>query len=298
MVTPDTPIPGWLKELYPYQPKQYQPVPGVRMSYLDEGPRGNRAVVMVHGNPTWSFYYRHLIQALSPNHRCIAPDHIGMGLSDKPQTYAYTLEQRIRDLSGLIENLGLCTVDLVVHDWGGAIGLGWAVLNPQKVGRIVILNSAAFTSTLIPTRIELCKTHPLGTWIIRGFNGFAWPATRMSMKRGKLGKEERRAYLFPYGDWHDRVAVNQFVKDIPLNASHPSFQTLKNIEDGLQVLAAKPISLLWGGADFCFTRYFLREYQQYFPQAESTLFEDLGHYIAEDGREEVTEAIGDFLGKK
>ena len=127
------------------------------MSYVDEGPRANEAVLMLHGNPTWSFFYRDLIRDLSPSIRCIAPDHIGMGLSDKPESYDYTLARRIADIEALVLSLGLKRVHLVVHDWGGAIGFGFASRRPEWIGRIVILNTAAFVSDKIPWRISLCR---------------------------------------------------------------------------------------------------------------------------------------------
>ncbi len=105
------------------------------MHYLDEGPRDAPPVLMLHGNPTWSFYYRNLVQALSPNFRCIVPDHIGCGLSDKPgdQKYDYRLASRIEDIDTLVNHLDLSgPLSLVVHDWGGMIGFGWAVQNQEQ----------------------------------------------------------------------------------------------------------------------------------------------------------------------
>jgi pimeloyl-ACP methyl ester carboxylesterase len=106
MVTPPQ-IPAWLAPLYPFAPKSFVTAGGARLSYLDEGPRSDEAVLMLHGNPTWSFYYRNLVRDLSPALRCIAPDHIGMGLSEKPEDYAYTLATRIADIEALVASLGL-----------------------------------------------------------------------------------------------------------------------------------------------------------------------------------------------
>jgi haloalkane dehalogenase len=286
MVNADTPIPDWLKTIYPFQPKKLSTLGGARLSYVDEGPRSDEAVVMVHGNPTWSFYYRSLITALSPKMRCVALDHIGMGLSDKPQDYPYTLERRIADLDQLITTLGLKKVHLVVHDWGGAIGLGWGTRNADKVRRIVILNTGAFLSQRIPLRIALCKNHPVGTWIVRGLNGFTWPANTMAMSRRKLTDDEKRAYLFPHGDWNDRVAVNAFVKDIPLSPEHPSYKTLEGVGVRLNRLAAKPIRILWGGKDFCFDQSFYNEFLKRFPKANATYYKEVGHYVTEDAPED------------
>ncbi len=134
----------------------YQLPSGLRYHYIDEGQ--GPPVVMVHGNPSWSIYYRNLVEALRSTHRCIVPDHIGCGFSDKPDdsNYAYTLSQRIEDLESLLESLNLTEpITLVVHDWGGAIGMGYATRHPEKIARLVILNTAAFHQhTAKPGAIE------------------------------------------------------------------------------------------------------------------------------------------------
>jgi len=134
------------QHLFPFA-SHYLETRGLRMHYLDEGPRDAPPVLMLHGNPTWSFYYRNLVKALSQTHRCIVPDHIGCGLSDKPgdEKYDYRLASRIEDVDTLIEHLGLCRpLNLVVHDWGGMIGFAWAVKNPERISKLVVLNTAAF----------------------------------------------------------------------------------------------------------------------------------------------------------
>ena len=135
-------IPAWLAGEYPFAPKSMVTASGARMSYIDEGPRRDEAVLMVHGNPTWSFYYRKLVAALAPTMRCIAPDHIGMGLSEKPEDYDYTLATRIADVEALVAALKLSRVHLVVHDWGGAIAWGVALGGQHaRVTRAVIANA-------------------------------------------------------------------------------------------------------------------------------------------------------------
>lgn len=281
-----TQLPEWLVREYPFAPHGFTTERGARLSYLDEGPRTDHAVVMVHGNPTWSYFYRDLVVALRTHRRCVALDHVGMGLSDKPQKYPYTLAQRIRDLGMLIEHLQLRRVDLVVHDWGGAIGCGWAGRNPGRVGRVVVLNTAAFRSQRIPRRIALCKTGFPGTALVRGFNGFAWPATWMAMSRRRLTPHEKAAFLFPYGDWSSRVAVDAFVKDIPLGPTHPTYGTLTEVEAGLERLKECPMQIVWGGRDFCFNDSFLKEWASRFPDAGVTRLGDVGHYVLHDGGED------------
>ena len=226
-------VPESLAREYPFAPKTFVTPRGARMSFVDAGPREDRAVLMLHGNPTWSFYYRNVVKALASTRRCVVPDHIGMGLSDKPENYPYTLETRIADIEALVASLGLRQVDLVVHDWGGAIGFGFAARHPELVNRIVILNTAAFAMNRIPARIALCKLPLVGPLVVRGCNGFAGPATWMAMQRRRLTAEEKRGYLLPYDSWAHRVAVSAFVQDIPMQPAHPSWPTLAQVERGL-----------------------------------------------------------------
>lgn len=250
---------------------------------------------MLHGNPTWSFFYRDLIQELSGRFRCIAPDHIGMGLSEKPANYAYTLATRISDIEALVEHLGLKRVHLVVHDWGGAIGFGWATRHPEMVGKITILNTAAFVSNRIPARIALCRLPVIGEWLVRGLNGFAWPATWMAVHTKTLSRDEKRAYLLPFSSWAERIAVHRFVADIPLEASHPSRTALAEVEGHLKQLAERPKLVVWGGRDFCFNDDFLRRWREIYPNARVEYLAEAGHYVLEDAGGEVREKIREFL---
>ncbi len=265
-----------------------------RMHYIDEGT--GPVIVMVHGNPTWSYYYRNIIRLLSVNYRVIAVDHIGCGLSDKPQEYPYTLQQHIDNLDSLLNILEVSSFSLVVHDWGGAIGMGVATKYPERVEKIVVLNTAAFRSKRIPFRIQICKWPFIGKLLVRGCNAFAWPATFMAVVR-PLQKDVASAYLAPYDSWKNRVAIAAFVEDIPLNESHVSYSTLENVEQGLATLRdnAIPILILWGGKDFCFDKVFYDEWLTRFPQAEHYYFEDGGHYILEDKLREVSPLLTRFF---
>jgi haloalkane dehalogenase len=290
-----TPVPEWLRDEYPYQPSVFNTPRGAKMSYIDVGLRTDTAVLMLHGNPTWSFYYRHVVAALSATRRCIVPDHFGMGLSAKPQNYPYTLATRISDIEALVRSLRLTQVDLLVHDWGGAVGFGFAARHPKSVGKIAILNTAAFAMNRIPARIALCKLPALGPAIVRGLNGFAGPATWMSMSRRSLTPLEKRAYLFPYDSWAHRVAISAFVEDIPMQPEHPSWPTLAATEQGLSRLRDRPSVIVWGGRDFCFNDAFLDRWHHLMPNAAITRIADAGHYVLEDAREEVVPILGHFL---
>lgn len=293
-----SPVPDWLRPLYPFTPKTFTTPSGAAMSYLDEGGtegQGSEAVVMLHGNPTWSFYYRELVKTVSPHLRCIVPDHIGMGLSEKPENYDYTLATRIADVAALVTSLGVTKIHLVVHDWGGAIGFGLAARMPEAVGRIVVLNTAAFPSKNIPKRIALCKTGRPGTFIVRALNGFAGPAVTMSMHRRKLSAEEKHGFLLPYDSYANRVAVDAFVKDIPMSDAHPSWPALAEVEAGLRLFKTNPAFIVWGGRDFCFDDTYYVEWRKRLPQAEALYLKDAGHYVLADADEEVVPKISAFL---
>jgi pimeloyl-ACP methyl ester carboxylesterase len=227
--------------------------------------------------------------------RCIAPDHVGMGLSEKPESYDYTLATRIADVEALVASLGLRRVHLVVHDWGGAIGFGFAAKHPEMIGRLVILNTAAFPAPRIPARIALCKLPVIGPLLVRGLNGFAGPATWMAMHRRKLTAGEKRGFLFPYDSWANRVAVSAFVRDIPMRPSHPSWNALAQVAEGLPQFQDRPALIVWGSQDFCFDDIFFKRWTGIFPQAGQSLLADAGHYVLEDAQEIVIPLITRFL---
>ena len=202
--------------LYPFTSNNLD-LDSYKYHYLDEG-QGD-PLVMVHGNPTWSFYYRNLIIDLKKSHRCVVPDHMGMGKSDKPQNYSYTVSQHIDNLESLVDKLGLKNITLVLHDWGGAIGMGFAVRQPQKVKRLVLFNTAAFLSERIPIRLRLCRVPFFGALAIRGFNAFALAAISMACKnKDRMTDQVRAGYLEPYNNFSNRIANLLFVQDIPMTS--------------------------------------------------------------------------------
>ena len=275
---------------YPFQPRRIS-IGGHELSYVDEG-RGH-AVLMVHGNPTWSFFYRNLIISLRGRRRAIALDHLGCGLSAKPQDYAYTLENHIANLTAFVEALGLDRISLVMHDWGGAIGMGFAGRCPEKISSLTILNTGAFTSTHIPKRISLCRLPGLGPLLLRGFNVFSRAALHMAVCR-PLPPEVKAGYLAPYDSWRNRVAVNGFVRDIPMNPRHPSWPVLRGVEQNLSRLKHIPTQIIWGGRDFCFNDHFYREWRRRFPAAECCYLPAAGHYLLEDAFDEIAPLFHKF----
>lgn len=268
------------------------------LHFVDEGPRDAPVIVFLHGNPTWSWYWRHLVVALRDRYRCIAVDHLGMGLSDRPQDEPYRLSGHVDRVQALLQALGVQRYRLVGHDWGGCIAAGVATRDPSPVDGIVWMNTAAFRSTFIPLSIALCRIPVLGALAVRGLNGFAGIATlRATKKHERLRGAVRQGYLAPYGNWHDRIATHRFVLDIPRQPAHPSWSELVSIEQKLPTLKDKPVALFWGDADFCFTPAFRERFQAEFPHAEVHAWADCGHYVVEDARERLLPLLAGFLAR-
>lgn len=264
------------------------------MHYVDEG--AGRPLVMVHGNPTWSFYWRRLISHFRTSFRVVAIDHIGCGLSDKPESYPYTLRQHTENLVAVLDRLSLSDATLVVHDWGGAIGLGAAVARPERFRSLVLFNTGAFPPPYIPWRIRACRIPWLGRWGVRQWNLFARAALRMAVaKPERMTPEVQAGLLAPYDSWEHRVAIERFVQDIPSSPRHPTWATLEALERALPSLASRPCQMIWGMQDWCFRPDCLERLLRSFPQAEAHHFADASHYVVEDAYEKIIPLMESFL---
>jgi haloalkane dehalogenase len=258
---------------------------------------------MVHGNPSWSFYYRNLVKELRSSHRCIVPDHIGCGFSDKPgdDRYDYTLERRVADLERLIDSLDLAEkITLVVHDWGGMIGMTWAARHPDRVGRLVILNTAAFplpAAKPFPPGLRICRDTVLGTLLVRGLNAFARGAAQVGCKINPMPQRLQRLYCLPYDSWANRIATLRFVQDIPLAPQDRGYGIVSATAAALERFKSLPMLILWGERDFVFDRHFLAEWQRRFPEATVHSWKEGGHYILEDVKDEALPLIAGFLAR-
>jgi haloalkane dehalogenase len=290
---------------YPFQPRRIEVRPGIAVSCLDEGPRDGEVVVMLHGNPSWSYYWRHLVLGLRDCYRCIVPDHVGMGLSDKPDDapgamphYDYTLQSRIDDLDTLLDRLGITgPVTLAVHDWGGMIGFGWALERMARVKRLVVLNTAAFplpSAKAMPWQLSLGRDSRIGGWLIRRFNLFARGAAWLGTER-RLPAEVRNAYIAPYRGWNDAISTLRFMQDIPLHEGDRAWPLVEASGRRLGAYADRPAFIGWGLRDFVFDRHFLEGFRSALPDAEVHAFEDAGHYVLEDRHEVLVPAIRRFL---
>ena len=272
---------------------------GIAMHYLDEGK--GEPVIMLHGNPTWSFYYRKLVLGLRDQYRTIVPDHIGCGFSDRPDDsrYEYSLKQRVADLETLIERLDLPKkLTLVMHDWGGMIGMTYAAQHPERIARIVLLNTAAFhlpRTKKLPPSLWVCRNTPLDDCLIRRTGLFVRLVAKWGCRRKELSASEREAYLAPHGAKTSRLAQLRFVQDIPLTPEHPTFSLVSEVQEKLPQFQQTPTMICWGDQDWVFDHHFLAEWQRILPEAEVHRFPDAGHLVLEDKHEEILGLIKQFL---
>lgn len=284
----------WQQE-YPFESRFFDH-DGVRQHYVDEG-QGD-PILMVHGNPTWSFYYRHLLSAFRDSHRVIAVDHVGCGLSDKPQNYKYRLQQHVDNLKHLVTDLKLENTTLVCHDWGGPIGLGMFLHLIHRFKQVVLLNTGAYIPKSLPLGLRMARWPLIGNIAVRGLNLFCKKALTSAVADPScLSEITKQGLLAPYNSWANRVAVHRFVVDIPLKEGHPSYGALKLIQAGLSKLDETKVKMIWGMQDWVFTGEVLDEMTRLIPHASVHRIESAGHYVLEEAREEVIDQIGNFINE-
>lgn len=280
----------WLdKAAYPFQAR-YAHLNGQQMHYIDEGQ--GEVLLFVHGTPSWSFDYRHIIQAFKAHYRCIAMDHIGFGLSDKPADYDYSTQRHSQTLEAFIEAQQLTDITLVVHDFGGPIGLQVALRHPERIKRLVILNSWLWSSREDPAFIKLSKIlrSPLLPFLYRYLNFSARFILPGAFGKHKLPKHIRRQYTKPFANPRQREGTLAFAYSL-LN-DQDWFDTLWQQR---AVLASKPCLLIWGMADPVVTPRNLDRFAEAFPEATITRLPDCGHFPQEECAQEVIAAMRSFL---
>jgi haloalkane dehalogenase len=283
--------PAWIdRGLYPFESHHLDLEMG-RLHYVDEG--DGPPVVMVHGNPTWSFLYRDLIRRLAPGFRCVAPDHIGFGLSDKPAGWTYLPEQHAANLAALIESLDLHGITLVVQDWGGPIGLSYAVEHPDRVARVVIMNTWMWPvdDDRYYRAFSGFMGGPVGRFLIKRFNLFARSLLRRAYgDKSRLSKEVHRHYLEALPTPADRIGCTVMPREII-----GSTAWLRRLWDQRAALAGKPALIAWGMKDIAFREKELNRWIEALPQAEVVRLPDVGHYVQDEAPQQLGEAVERFL---
>ncbi len=287
---------------WPFKPRWFESPDG-RMHYVDEGPRAGRPVIMVHGNPTWGYLWRHFIPPLiEAGFRTIVPDHLGFGRSDKPDNpELYRIPRHAARLESLLESLDLMHATIVPQDWGGPIGLAWAARHPERVSSLAILNTFAHRpprKVSLPAALKLFRAPGVGELLVKGLHafvrGFLFRAGVQHPER--LTREARAAYLAPHSNWSSRTPILVFPREIPSGPEGSVSDFLDVIHKGLMVFKKRPVFIAWAMKDIAFTPEILDElWIPDFPQARILRLPDAGHYLQEDAHERIVPALVEFL---
>ncbi len=277
------------QNLYPFAPHALN-VPGGTMHYVDEG--AGQPILFIHGTPTWSFLYRKHIAALSKHYRCIAPDHIGFGLSEKPQQWSYTVESHSRNIDLLVNSLGLDNITLVVHDFGGPIGLPFALRHPEKISKIVLFNTWLWETTSDPNarRVGTLLSTAFGRWLYLGLNiSPRWLLKKAFHDKHNLTPDIHQHYTGVFPSKEDRYGLLRMGQELTGASAWLSQQWR-----AIGCIANKPSLLLWGTKDVVLRSHHLHKWQEALTNAHTITF-DCGHFVQEEKAAESIHAIVEFL---
>jgi len=280
--------PSWVpEELYPFE-SRYAELDGARLHYVDEG--SGPPLLMLHGNPTWSFLYRELIQGLRNRFRCIAPDYPGFGLSTAPPGYRYTPAEHAETLERLVLELDLRDTRMMVQDWGGPIGFAVATRHPDRFAAFVIGNTWAWPKSDAGTQVfSRLMGGPIGGFLIRRRNAFVERILPGNVKRRRLSDAVMDAYRGPFPNPESRRPVHVFPREIL--RSRP---LLSDVERRLPALSDRPALIVWPTKDVAFREPERERWERVFPNHRTVILEGAGHYIQEDAPEEIVAAIRDW----
>ena len=276
----------FLEEEYPFEP-HYISCGNMRMHYVDEG--SGPVVLLLHSCPAWSFAFRNLIKELSKDHRVIAPDMIGYGLSDKPDDYDYSLDSHIDNLERLTEELKIEKTSILMHGWGATIGCSYIIRHPDKISTVIVLNSMAFTGYKLSWRLKLVRWAP---WLAERF---IVDSDLMFGGLDKLPKLVQEGYKMPYKSHSDRIAILRFIEQMPCNPDDNSYESLVDIEHGLWLFRDFPLLIIWAGKDWLYTENCLKKWMQFCPNAKLRRIPNAGRYITEEASEEFIQTVNTFL---
>ncbi len=294
-------LPESTRALYPFTSRFLTLSDGHQMHYLDEGPPEGDVLVFLHGYPLWSFTFRALIvYYAAQGYRCIAVDHVGYGLSDKPTDKAYhTLRRHVYNLLECLNSLELRDITLIMEDWGGPIGLGYAQRRKEMVKRLVLMNTWGFQDTYSN------RLHPLVNWATqRGLGELVfgrlnividWLIQRWSERW--LTDAILMAYRAPFKDTRQRAALIQFPRMISTSNLHPSAEMMREIEARLVDFKRTPTLLLWGENDPAFPPEVAQHWKTLMPRAKGpNVIANTRHFLTEDAPEAITRQLDAFLG--
>jgi pimeloyl-ACP methyl ester carboxylesterase len=296
--------PDWLKPMYPWAPKSVV-VNGRRMAYLDEGDVTAPPVLLLHGNPAWSFLYRYFVGPLvEAGYRVIAPDWIGAGYSDKPSLdAAHSLAHHIADLVALIDELDLRGFTVVGQDWGGPQGVGAALQRKDRLAALILMNTWLFTDVLGPFH---ASPVPWTTWhaplmgqvFMKRFKVMSHHGVFLINQRG-ITDAEIRGYVHPYDERQSETVTLTWPRTIPLRKDDRGWADMKMIESRLPELADVPVQLIWAHNDPVFTMDYARRLKELLPQAEEPiLFDRASHFLQDDRGVDIVKDVVAFLNRK
>lgn len=280
---------------FPFAPHYHQ-VDDFAMHYVDEG--SGEPLVMLHGDPTWGYLFRNFIPPLSGRYRCIVPDHMGMGKSGTPPDPArYHLAQHVSNLESLLLALDLRDITLVLHDWGGPVGLGFATRHPERIKRLVLLNTWAFAvwPCAMPRLTEIIRSERGESFVLKR-NGYLEPALMGATEHPeRLTQTVMGAYRAPFPTPASRIAMLCWSRDIPVQQGDASYAEMARIEQGLSRFAATPTLLIWGMKDLVLPPTGLHQWQARYPDATTHEIDDANHFLQEDAPERIVGSIAAFL---
>jgi haloalkane dehalogenase len=278
--------PQWLdEELYPFQ-SRFMEIDGSRIHYVDEG-RGP-TLLLLHGNPTWSFLYRHIISRLSPRFRCVAVDYPGFGLSSPRPGYSFKPREHSAVLERFALALDLCDIGLMVQDWGGPIGLGFAGRHPERIRALIICNTWAWPAQGASKKLELFSTivgSSIGRFLILNFNAFVNLVVPLGISR-HLTPAEMRAYRGPFPTRASRLPTAIFPREILHSRDY-----LADVESNLVKLSHTPTLILWGDQDRAFRETERERFELVFPNHRTRILSGARHFVQEDAPEHICDEL-------
>jgi haloalkane dehalogenase len=285
------PLDGDFGGTFPYE-AHFVHAGNVALHYVDEGPRDAAPTLFVHGNPTWSYMWRRPIAELSARgRRCVAFDHMGFGRSDKPPYLsAYPLKAHIDNAVTVIDELDLRDITLVVHDWGGPIGLGAILERTDRLRSLILINTWAWElPSFLPPFLREFRTQGLGEILALAGNLFV-ESMPGGMARRDVDQLTMEAYRAPFPDYWSRAGMLAFQREIPLTEHDRSSALMGSIHERLETLTV-PVRLIWAMRDRVFQPVFLEQWLEIYPNAEVIRIPQAGHFVLEDDPDAVVEGL-------